>query len=106
MIIRGGGKGQGIFELFISLFRRTQWTSAKKNYLFCFAFHCQLSGSLFPKPNICSGYQDTFVHFYYPFLRGDGSRSSGKAPQGQSQLANFELFGYILVGTMETVKEF
>jgi hypothetical protein len=30
MIIRRGGCGQGIFELFISKYRKTPWTSAQR----------------------------------------------------------------------------
>ena len=42
------------------------------------------------------GAGDESDQIFHGRLRGEGGRSSRKAPRGQGQLANFELFGYIL----------
>ena len=43
------------------------------------------------------GAGDERDRMFHGRLRGEGLRSSREAPRGQNRLANFELFGYILV---------
>src|SRR5258708_2084662 len=53
------------------------------------------AGCRMAEPGSSAG--DESDRMFHRRLRGEGLRPSGEAPRGQSQLANFELFSYIMV---------